>query len=299
MGAQGHEEHAPPVLRVTRAKKQAQPPLERGVELREGCLKVCSLGGASKMAPSSDTMTPDEGILEESHLGEAGKMAAPGDFIEDEVILISEEEMEVQGGHKVVRGAGNANFASISRHRQSEQGEVISGCDTSRFLGGHGEVTVHQQFGRLAGSQSLPVKVRAPSRHHFEGRVKSGAVYPTSREPDGLGSLGQGADSVFDEQPSTSRGSSARVECLEEELLDYNEEVEEQVMPASNGVVKETPVPKVVWGDRFGSRRRDTVAGSLPRGEEARSVSVGFGGVRDDFRFGMRKGGRMWVECPR
>ncbi|KAJ1198383.1 hypothetical protein NDU88_002224 [Pleurodeles waltl] len=314
------------------------------------------------MAASSDMITPEEGILEEGQLGEAGKMAAPRDFIEDEVILISDEEIEVQGGHRVVRGAGNAISAGNSRQQvgkvvrrlpsvggsmlhevqpwdmgnqsmfrlgeqvefidktglvlkgtvcgktsgdgsigraqvlldfwQSEQGEVIPGCGTSGFLGGHGEVTVHRQSGRLAGGQSLPVKVRAPSRHRFEGRVKSGAVYPTSREPDGLGTLGQGADSVFDEQPSTSRGASARVECLEEELLDYDE-VEEQVIPASKGVVKEMPhtVPKVVRGDHFGSRHLDMVAGSLPRGEEARSVLVGFGGGREDFGVGMRKGG--------
>ncbi|KAJ1187362.1 hypothetical protein NDU88_004138 [Pleurodeles waltl] len=172
---------------------------------------------------------------------------------------------------------------------QSDQGEGITGCDTARFLGGHVEATVHQQFGRLAGVQSLPVKVRAPSRHRVEGRVKSGAVSPTSREPYGLGSLGQGADSVCDVQPSTS----ARVECLEEELLDYEEEVDEQVTPVSRGVVKEMPrtISKVVWGDHFGSRRRDTVTGSLPRGEGAISGLVGFGGERVDFGDGMRKDG--------
>ncbi|KAJ1083452.1 hypothetical protein NDU88_003611 [Pleurodeles waltl] len=85
----------------------------------------------------------------------------------------------------------------------------------------------------------MPVKVRAPSGHRLEGRVKSGAVYPTSREPVVPGSLGQGADSVFDEEPSTSRGASARFECLDEELLDYDEDVEEQVIPASKGVVRE------------------------------------------------------------
>ncbi|KAJ1200871.1 hypothetical protein NDU88_004692 [Pleurodeles waltl] len=276
MGVQGHGEHARPVLRVTRARKQAQRPLERGVELREGLLMECSLGGASKMAASSEMMTRNEDILEERQLGEAGKMAAPGDYIEDEVILISDEEIEEQGRHKIVRGVGNVNFASNSGQQA-----------------GYWEVMVHRQFGRLAGGQSLPVKVRAPSRHRFEGRVKSGAVYPTSREPDGLGSLGQGEDSFFDEQPSTSRGASARSECLEEELLDYEEEVEEQVMPASKGIVKETlhTIPKVVRGDHFGSRRRDKLAGSLPSGEEAISVSVGFGGGREDLGVGMRKEG--------
>ncbi|KAJ1173078.1 hypothetical protein NDU88_004920 [Pleurodeles waltl] len=173
---------------------------------------------------------------------------------------------------------------------ESGQGEVIPGCDTSRFLGGHGKVTVHRQSGRLAGGQSLPVKVRAPSGHRLERRVKSGAVYPTSREPDVPGSLGQGADSVFDEQPSTSHGASARFECLEEELLDYDEDVEEQVMPASKGVVKETPhtVPKVVRGDHFGNRHQDMVVEVLWSGTGSRfPEDCHTGGVVGDNRLRM------------
>ncbi|KAJ1190366.1 hypothetical protein NDU88_007104 [Pleurodeles waltl] len=214
-GVQGYGEHAQPVSRVRQAKKQAQPPLESGVELREGFLEESSLGGAPKMAASSGIISSVEDILEEGQLGEAGKIAAPMDFIEDDVILIIDEEIEVQGRNRVVRGEGNVKFAGNSR---------------------------------------------------------------------------QPVNSVFDEHPSTSRGASARFECLEEELLDYDEEVEEQVMPAMKGDVKETPhiVPKVVRGDHFGNRCRDMVVGSLPRGEEARSVSVGFGGGREDFGVGMR-----------
>ncbi|KAJ1179862.1 hypothetical protein NDU88_005095 [Pleurodeles waltl] len=94
-------------------------------------------------------------------------------------------------------------------------------------------------------------------------------------------------------QPSTSLGASARVECLEEELLDYEEEVVEQVMPVLRGVVKETlqTIPKVVRGDHFGSHHWDTVAGSLLRGEEALLGAVGFGGGREDFGDGMQKDG--------
>ncbi|KAJ1152501.1 hypothetical protein NDU88_005276 [Pleurodeles waltl] len=86
------------------------------------------------------------------------------------------------------------------------------------------------------------------------------------------------ADSVFNEQPSTTRGTSARFECLDEEWLDVDEDVEEQVIPALKGVVRETThtVLKVVR-DHFGNRRRDVVAGSLPRGEEFKLGSVGFG----------------------
>ncbi|KAJ1129096.1 hypothetical protein NDU88_007467 [Pleurodeles waltl] len=131
---------------------------------------------------------------------------------------------------------------------QSDQGEDLTGCDPPRFLGRHGERTAHQQFGRLAGVQSLPVKVRAPSRHRVEGRVKSRAVYPTSQDAYGSGSLGHGEDPAFDVLPSTSRGAGASLEPLEEELLDYEDDVGEHATPVLRGVVTETPeaIPKVV-----------------------------------------------------
>ncbi|KAJ1210213.1 hypothetical protein NDU88_005581 [Pleurodeles waltl] len=105
--------------------------------------------------------------------------------------------------------------------------EVNSGCDAPRFLGGLSEVTVHREAGQPSGGQSLPVKVRAPLGHRYEGRVKFGAVYLTARESVVSGSLGHGAGSVFDEQPSTSRGAGARLESPDEEWLDYEEDVEE------------------------------------------------------------------------
>ncbi|KAJ1126230.1 hypothetical protein NDU88_004638 [Pleurodeles waltl] len=106
-----------------------------------------------------------------------------------------------------------------------------AGCDAPRFPGGLSEVTVHREAGRPSGGQSLPVKVRAPLVHRKEGRVKSGAVYPTARESVAPGSLGHGAGSVFDEQPSTSRGAGARFESQDEEWLDYEEDVEERAIP--------------------------------------------------------------------
>ncbi|KAJ1105808.1 hypothetical protein NDU88_003212 [Pleurodeles waltl] len=121
------------------------------------------------MSASSDSDRLKRSQLEERRLSEPGKMAAPGFNINDEVVVISDEEVEVQ------------------------------------VLGGPGERTVHQQFGQLADVQSLPVKVGAPFRHQAEGRVKPGAVYLTSRDAAGAGSLGQGVDPVVDVRPSTSR----------------------------------------------------------------------------------------------
>ncbi|KAJ1217983.1 hypothetical protein NDU88_005570 [Pleurodeles waltl] len=158
--------------------------------------------------------------------------------------------------------------------------EDSAGFDAHRFQGGLSEVTVHREAGRPSGGQSLPVKVRAPLGHRNEGRVKSGAVYPTARESVAPGSLGHGAGSVFDGQPSTSRGAGARFESQHEEWLDYEEDVEERAIPVSNSVVKEAAqaVPEVVRGDRSGNRHQE-MAGNLPRGEVGRGIGLKVGGA--------------------
>ncbi|KAJ1162059.1 hypothetical protein NDU88_002538 [Pleurodeles waltl] len=62
----------------------------------------------------------------------------------------------------------------------SDGGEGPSGCDTDHASGGHGLQASHRQSGRIACDQSTPVKVRAPSVHRKEVRVKPGAVYLTA-----------------------------------------------------------------------------------------------------------------------
>ncbi|KAJ1155214.1 hypothetical protein NDU88_007949 [Pleurodeles waltl] len=142
--------------------------------------------------------------------------------------------------------------------------EVSSGCDAPRFPDRPGGVTVHQDAGRHAGGQSFPVKARAPLVHRKEGRVNSGAVYPTTREAVARCSLGHGAGSVLeDDQPSTSWGAGARFERHEETLLDYDEDDDDQDVRAAATVFQST-VPEVVQGDHYGNRRRAT-AGNLPR----------------------------------
>ncbi|KAJ1180691.1 hypothetical protein NDU88_005908 [Pleurodeles waltl] len=211
------------------------------------------------MAAPAGRINPFPASLEERSLAEATEMAAREDFYE-EIIVISDEERERCDGFSL---------------GVEEDG---AGCDAHRFTGGRSEVTVHQEACRPSGGQSLPVKVTAPLVHRKEGRVKSGAVYPTARESVVPGLLGHGAGSVLDEQPSTSRGARARLESQDEEWLDFEEEVEERAIPVSNSVVKKaTPaVPEVVRGDRSGNRHQE-IAGNLPRGEVWMGIGMNIG----------------------
>ncbi|KAJ1200733.1 hypothetical protein NDU88_004554 [Pleurodeles waltl] len=163
----------------------------------------------------------------------------------------------------------------------SGQGEGLSGCDSPHVLGGHGDHAVHQQLGRPAGGKSLPVRVGAPFRHRAEGGVKPRAVYLTSWEAARHGVLCQDEGPVFDMRPSTSRGAGSNLEHIEEELLDYDEEVEAQVASVPKGGMMETPrvVQKVVQRDHPGGRRQELVVGNLPRGEDYGLVSVELGAV--------------------
>ncbi|KAJ1138395.1 hypothetical protein NDU88_004781 [Pleurodeles waltl] len=139
---------------------------------------------------------------------------------------------------------------------QPGQDEGLAGCDSPHVLGGHGDHAVHQQFGRLAGVQSLPVRVGAPVGHRAEGRVKPRVVYPTSWDAARQGTLGQSVDPVFDVRPSTSRGTGSNLEHIEEELFDYDEEVETPVASVPKGCVKEMPrvVQKVRYNRRVGMK---------------------------------------------
>ncbi|KAJ1210115.1 hypothetical protein NDU88_005483 [Pleurodeles waltl] len=254
---------------------QAQPPRKSGVEPHAAILEERELGGAFKMAAPSEGIFPLPRTLEEGQLDASVKMAARSEFVGEDVIIISDEETERLARLRLVEGDNNLqSFGQLG-------GRVSS------------EVTVHRKAGRPAGGQSASVKVGAPLGHRRKGRVKSGAVYPTARESVLSGSLVHGAGSVLDEQPFTSRGASARFECTEEEWLDYEEDVEEQVMPALKSVAKGATqsVPEVVRGDRSGNHHRDVAVGNLARGEEFDwgSANFGFGrqvGVGSGANFG-------------
>ncbi|KAJ1165781.1 hypothetical protein NDU88_006198 [Pleurodeles waltl] len=145
------------------------------------------------------------------------------------------------------------------------------------------------QVGRLADGQSLLVKVGAPFGHQAEGRVKPGAVYMTSREAAGAGYMGQRDDSV-DLRPSTSRRAGDSLDRIEEELLDYDDDVEGNVTLVQRGeAMKPRVIPRVVQGDHVVVHHWELVAGNLLRGEEGLLVSVGSGGVREVVGGAMQK----------
>ncbi|KAJ1180504.1 hypothetical protein NDU88_005725 [Pleurodeles waltl] len=350
-GAQCFEAHVRGAARGRLLAKQAQSPRESGAELNTAILEEGMLGGAFKMTATSENVFPLTRTLEERHLGASTKMAARSALVGEDVIVISDEEMESQDkirlmeGDKYLQSFGqfsgkvtrcvrgihsldsdmcqevrDGNFGSQSVFKVGEQVEFVnqsglvirgmvcgqtssdgsigraqvlmvfwqagleednSGCDAPRFQGGLSEVTVHREVGRPSGGQSLPVKVRAPLRHRNEGRVKSGAVYPTERESVVSGSLGHGAGSVFDEQSSTSRGAGAKLDSPDEEGLDYEEDVEERVIPVLKSVVREATqsVPEVVRGDHSGNRHWELAVGNLPRGKSEVGVDTVAGGV--------------------
>ncbi|KAJ1128025.1 hypothetical protein NDU88_006417 [Pleurodeles waltl] len=139
----------------------------------------------------------------------------------EQIELVDQDGNVLKGtvcGERCSSGAIDRAHVSLDLS-QPEVGEGPSGCDTSHVSGEHGLQAIHQRSGRIVGEQSLPVKVRAPSLHRLEGRVKPGAVYPTSGETFG----------DDESQPSTSRGAGAVLASMEEELLDYDEEFEEPV----------------------------------------------------------------------
>ncbi|KAJ1191642.1 hypothetical protein NDU88_000958 [Pleurodeles waltl] len=139
---------------------------------------------------------------------------------------------------------------------QQGSGGVPAGCDTSHAYSGHGAQERHPRSGRIVGGQSLSVKVRAPSEHCEEGRVRSGAVHPTSGECIG----------AADVQPSTSQGAGAGWTCGDEELLDYDDEVEDPVTFLKRAVVAEE-APDVTRGGHVAAPPHELTAGNLPRGE--------------------------------
>ncbi|KAJ1098215.1 hypothetical protein NDU88_003331 [Pleurodeles waltl] len=69
---------------------------------------------------------------------------------------------------------------------------------------------------------------------------------------------------------------------MEEELLDYEDDMEEPVMPRQR-VVKAGDVPGVVQGGHSKAHRRDMSAGSLPRGEVGLVGSMKVNELRENF----------------
>ncbi|KAJ1104066.1 hypothetical protein NDU88_001481 [Pleurodeles waltl] len=115
-------------------------------------------------------------------------------------------------------------------------GEGTSGCGTPYALGGHRARAIYQPSGRMVGDRSVLVKARAPSEHQPEERVRSGAVRLTSGD----------STRAAEVQPSTSQGAGVGWADWEE-LLDYDEDLEEPVVSTKRVLVAEE-VPGVVQG---------------------------------------------------
>ncbi|KAJ1151114.1 hypothetical protein NDU88_003901 [Pleurodeles waltl] len=296
-------------LRRGRAGKQAQLPSENEAHREAPILDKRTLGGTIKMAAPMEKGISGASASEKRIL--AGTQEATGnrEWFED-VIVISDEEQDgqeilvwwkaalmnrisrnvSQEGEQVdfvdqegvfVKGlvyrqvgkwANRDKEEVLLVRRKPAFAEVSAGCDTPRFSGRPGDLTVHQDAGRHAGGQSFPVKAWVPLIHRKEGRVNSGAVYPMTREAGVRCSLGHSAGSILeDEQPSTSWGAGASFDMQEETLLDYEEDEEEQNARVAVPVLQ-SMVPEVVQGDSSGTRRKVT-AGNLPRGE----IGLGMG----------------------
>ncbi|KAJ1100882.1 hypothetical protein NDU88_005957 [Pleurodeles waltl] len=154
---------------------------------------------------------------------------------------------EVLGDQLVSKAYGSMDFL------QSGAGEGTSGCGTPYALGGHRAKAIYQPSGRMVGDRSVLVKARALSEHQLEERVRSGAVRPTAGD----------SMRTAEVQPSTSQGAGVGWADWEE-LLDYDEELEEPVASTKRVMVAEEE-SGVVQGGRVPVR----ASGNLPRGEES------------------------------
>ncbi|KAJ1179572.1 hypothetical protein NDU88_004806 [Pleurodeles waltl] len=129
----------------------------------------------------------------------------PGHFDKEAVFKLGEQVEFVDDSGCVLSGkvcgetsgSGSGDRAIVQLDvSQAIWSEGPSGCDTPPAWGGQGVKAVYRPSGRIVGDRSTPVKVRAPSAHWPEGRVRSGAVRLTSRDES----------RVCDAQPSTSPG---------------------------------------------------------------------------------------------
>ncbi|KAJ1218183.1 hypothetical protein NDU88_005766 [Pleurodeles waltl] len=274
-------------VRGGRALKQVQLLRDNAAERKAAILEERSLGGINKMAASMGKDISAASLSSKGRLAE-GQRLAEGREQEEEVIVISDEEQEGQESFGFVesvidvpavsylgKGAGVDGLRESSFERCLSVRSIDGNVGAQNVLHMGEQVDLVNQddvmvkgldAGRHAGGQSFPVKARAPLAHRKEGRVNSGAAYPTTSEAVARCSLGHSAGSVLeDEQPSTSWGAGARFERQDETLLDYDEDDEDQDAMVAAPVLPST-VPEVVQGDRSGNRCRAT-AGNLRRGE--------------------------------
>ncbi|KAJ1189123.1 hypothetical protein NDU88_005874 [Pleurodeles waltl] len=100
-GAQRFKGHEQDSAQVRYSGKQAQPARESGMECHAAILEEGELGDAVKMAAPSERIIPVPGNLEERQLDPAAKIAACKELVVEEVIVISDKEMERQDGSRM------------------------------------------------------------------------------------------------------------------------------------------------------------------------------------------------------
>ncbi|KAJ1156610.1 hypothetical protein NDU88_009328 [Pleurodeles waltl] len=282
---------------------QAQP-IKESVGRTAAILEESQLGGAPKMAApiAGSKKVP---VLLKTKRNAADLEASWQGDISGDVIVISDEEQqgiedfeeefsegELQSDSQLVAGLDGYGFVhkvsvgsfskevrkkSLVAESGLEVGEQMEFMDQDgvrfkgRLCGRLRGLTVHLEAGRLSDGQSRTVKARAPLAHRKEERVKSGAAYLTAGE-SAMAIMGHVAGSL-DEAPSTSQGATGRWEIPEEEDLDFEDEMEDRVFPVSSAVVTEiAPSGAEVVRGGHPARRRQAVAGSLPRGEVEKGI---------------------------
>ncbi|KAJ1204043.1 hypothetical protein NDU88_007824 [Pleurodeles waltl] len=236
------------------------------------------------------------GFVDKDSVGSFSKEVRKKSLVEESGLDVGEQVEFVDQDGVIFKGrlCGKSSgefykgrFQVLQEVRQRDAEDVGVGCGAPRFQGGLKGLTVHLEAGRPSDGQSRPVKAWAPLAHRKEERVKSGAAYLTARE-SAMSLMGHGAGSL-DEIPSTSRGATGRCEIHEEEELDFEEEMEDRALPVSSAVGTELApsASEVVRGDRPARRRQD-LAGSLPRGEVEKGIGCHLKGAFGGF---LTKGG--------
>ncbi|KAJ1217727.1 hypothetical protein NDU88_005318 [Pleurodeles waltl] len=246
--------HAQPSRQAFKMQKQALPPLESGGELLGNTLEEGTLGGAPNMAAPSDSCKHRARTLEERSLSGARKMVAPVSYVEDTVVMSSEDKVEEQGGQSSVDGGGKGTLDGVFIYKE---GKIIPWVS----------------------------RVVSPMLHKVQAwEVDNQAVFKVGEQAEFMDcSVLVLRGTVCGEASGDEKaGTGANLEHIEEELLDYDEEVEAHVASVPKGGMMETPrvVWKVVQRDHLGGRRQELVVENFSRGEDLGLVSVELGGGR-------------------
>ncbi|KAJ1216724.1 hypothetical protein NDU88_004323 [Pleurodeles waltl] len=233
-----------------RGRNQALPTLENSGERREPALEEKDLGGAGKMAATTDTsqdsiviISDDKGEGQGEQMSEdcGGGLPTGLLYSRDGRLMqlvprlvspmlhkVQEWEVANQTGEQVefvdisgvvmrgticgeASGDGKSGMAQVRLDFwQPVNGASQSGCDSPHVLGGHEDQVATRLLGQPACGKRLPVRVGAFSGHRLEERARPGAVRLTPGDVSSPGSGIQDFCPGAEEVPSTSRGAGFR-----------------------------------------------------------------------------------------